>query len=152
MVRTLPHQVAQQTDHRREGQCHRRLRDWCQDAEGDKEVNGCDKRPPGAVRSSLPTCSRCCAPFELTRAFDSFTLSCFILHHCRLAEVSCLFNEGSRFLRGFNNIKSLDKLPTMTGDEREMLMQWLPVALQSGDGILSEDNTRVSCICCNLRD
>lgn len=55
------------------------------------------------------------------------------------------FKDGQRFLRPFSaaDLTSLDKLPHLTGDQWLMLAQWIPLALQDGEGILSPDKNLV---------
>lgn len=65
----------------------------------------------------------------------------------RINTLSRAFREGHRALRAFTNITSLADLPTMTGDEYEMLVQWLAILLQDGDGILDRENTKVRRFC-----
>ena len=53
------------------------------------------------------------------------------------------FKDGIRQLKPFTHIKSLAKLPVMTGDDVAMLFAWLPAILQSGEGVLSSNRTQV---------
>jgi hypothetical protein len=72
-----------------------------------------------------------------------FSFKLVLLIYDRLQATSRVFNEGGRRLKAFGNITDLSDLPVLTGDEYEMLAQWLVVVLHDGSGILSPTSTKV---------
>lgn len=55
------------------------------------------------------------------------------------------FHDGTRYIRGFSDMRDLDRFTKMTGAEWLMFLQQLPLVLQDGNGILLPETTVVSC-------
>lgn len=55
--------------------------------------------------------------------------------------------DGVRRLRAFTGLTSLSKLPTLTGDENEMLLQWIGFLMQDCRGILKPATAKVRGLC-----
>ena len=70
------------------------------------------------------------------------TLKCLQL--CRVNQLTYRYKESGKALRKFKNLKSLSTLPLLTGRDKLALFQWLPLLIQSGEGIFRADHANVS--------
>lgn len=77
---------------------------------------------------------------------ETIYLCCAMVMVYRLKVLTSPLTDGQRSLKAFNNIKTFKKLPHFTGKQWLMLLQWMPAAIQNGDGVLSEKHTLV-CFC-----
>lgn len=72
---------------------------------------------------------------------------CFILRG-RIRTWATYFHDGSRYIRSFEDMKSIDHFAKMTGAEWMMFLQHLPVILQDDNYILSPTTMKVVRIAC----
>lgn len=84
--------------------------------------------------------------YSLATSVFPAQLLAFIVNFARLHVISYPFHDNHHWLGSFSHVTSLKKLPHLSGRQWSMLLQWLPVVLQSGYRIMTRKHTKVSLI------